>query len=255
MISAEGPTAVAFDAHGRLLVASYTGAHWYDAALQPVGDGPPAARQATALVFDRNDNLIVVMNGSTRRLAPDGTLLGSVATGGTDADLAADNCTLYLGGPQIGRMNVCTMTALAPIPRDAYGVRVLSDGSLLTVGGGYVRRLRNDGTLIAEQQIPVRSTSVTLSADGSFAWLDGARRRYDFATNAASPYDESLGTGQAVSAAVYGGWTAARGAATYASPGGDASPDVSVTSVPVLGPLLLSALALALAAVAVRART
>jgi hypothetical protein len=255
MLSEAGPTALAFDGDGRLLVATYKGSTWYDPALQVTASGPAEANNATALVFDRDNNLIVVTYTRVYRFSPTGVLLSNTGGGGFDADLDSDQCTLYLSGTPIQRLNVCTMTPLSPIAgTTSDGLRVLPDGTLLTVQGEAIRRYRADGTLVASMEFgPFLSlgNGMALSSDATYVRIGGSQARFDLASNrlsvasAVSFHDDSFAL------AIYGGWTAGRGFASYA---GSAAEDVAAADVPLLTPALLAGLVLALAAVAVRAR-
>jgi hypothetical protein len=241
--------ALAFDSKGRLLVTTDRENVWFDAAMQPAGPGPAGARNAKAIVFDRHDNLIVIDFAETRRYAPSGALLGAIGVGGVDGDLDSNQCTLFLAGlGGIRLVDLCTMTDLGTLPgTKANTLRVLPDGTLLTTDEYLVRRYRRDGSLVAELSTspPAYFGAIGLSADGRFAWM-GATQQYQIDGNTLTGVANS--PRQAWQMAVYGGWTAARGMASYA----DAQPAATPTDVPGLSPVPLIALALALAGVALR---
>lgn len=151
------------------------------------------------------------------------------------------------------------MTPLAPINGTAAeGLRVLPDGTLLAGSqGGFVSRYRTDGSLVAKALVSglpfFAGPGIAISADATYARIGGSQLRYDLATNTLSVANGILTSrsDEATSMAVYGGWTAARGFASYASGAAD---HLALADVPVLTPALLVALALALVAVAIRAR-
>jgi hypothetical protein len=255
MLSAISPTALAFDGDGRLLIATRDGSTWYDAAMQRTASGPPEAKNATALVFDRDDNLIVVTMSTVSRVSPSGSLLATTGDGAFAADLDSDQCTLYLSGTPIRRLDVCAMNSLAPIAgTTSVALRVLPDGTLLSVQSDAIRRYRTDGTLVTESKLgPFINLggAIAISSDAAYARIGGSQARFDLASNRLSIASALSFADYSFGMAIYGGWTAGRGFATYA---GSAREGLAVADVSALGPGLLVMLAMTLAMAAIRAR-
>jgi hypothetical protein len=213
------------DPKGNVIYVDRDAATQYDFMSEKSAAGPSLAAGATAVLFDRGGGAIVVRGKGIERHAPDGSLTrdGSLAVTVNAADLAADQCTLvYASGKTIGAFDVCTFQPLPPIftaTNYLLSVRILPDGNLLAGDATNTRIISMSGSVLAT--IAGGGMALALSPDGSVAWIAGSDgiRRYDLHSGAASLFD-GMFTGSDANAAlaVYGGWSAARGAATYLPP-------------------------------------
>ncbi len=93
--------------------------------------------------------------------------------------------------------------------------------------------------------------AIAISSDAAYARIGGSQARFDLASNKLSIASALSFADYSFGMAIYGGWTAGRGFATYA---GSAPEVLAVADVPALGPGLLVMLAMALAMAAIRAR-
>lgn len=215
---------VFIDPKGNVIYVDRTAATQYDFMSEKSSAGPSFAAGATAVLFDRGGDAIVVRGKALERRAPNGSLTrdGALAVTINAADLAADQCTLvYTAGKTIGAFDVCTFQPLPLIftaTKEQLSVRVLPDGTLLAGDATNTRVISMSGSVVAT--IAGGGMALALSPDGSLAWIAGndGIRRYDLHSGVAS-IPGSFSTGNANTAlAVYGGWSAARGAATYLPP-------------------------------------
>jgi hypothetical protein len=188
----------------------------------------PFAAGASAVLFDRAGNAVVVRGNTIERRAANGSLTGSASLGAangiiTGADLAADQCTLvYTIAKTVGAYDVCAFQPLPPIfssTKNQLSVRFLPDGTLLAGDDTNTRIINTSGTVLAT--IAGGGSALALSPDGSLAWISGydGIRSYDLRSKAVSiPVLLLPANTNVVALAVYGGWSAARGAATYSVP-------------------------------------
>jgi hypothetical protein len=215
---------VFIDPKGNVIYVDNDAATQYDFMSETSSAGPSFAAGATAVLFDRGGDAIVVRGNRIERRAPNGSVTrnGSLAVTVNAADLAADQCTLvYTSGKTIGAIDVCTFQPLPAVftgTKDLLSVRILPDGTLLAGDATNTRVISMSGSVLAT--IAGGGMALALSPDGSLAWIAGndGIRHYDLHSGVVSA-PEGLFTGAANTAlAVYGGWSAARGAATYLPP-------------------------------------
>jgi hypothetical protein len=202
------------------------GATQYDLMSEKSAAGPPFAARARAVLFDRSGDAIVVRGNTIERRAPSGSLRRSASLGVTSvnaADLDADQCTLvFTAAKTVGAFDVCTFQPLPPIftaTTDQQAVRILPDGTLLVGDDLNTRIINRSGTVVST--IAGGASALALSPDGSLAWLSGNSgiRSYDLHSGIAStPVNLLPWNTYVVALAVYEGWSAARGAATYSVP-------------------------------------
>ncbi len=215
------------DPKGNVIFVDRNAATQYDLMSEKSNAAPPFAAGASAVLFDRAGNAVVVRGNTIERRAANGSPTGSAslvsASRITGADLAADQCTLvYTMAKTVGAYDVCAFQPLPPIfssTKDQLSVRILPDGTLLAVDDTDTRVINTSGTVLAT--IAGGGSALALSPDGSLAWISGydGIRSYDLRTKVASIPVRLLPENTSVVAlAVYGGWSAARGAATYSVP-------------------------------------
>ncbi|HWW61900.1 MAG TPA: IPT/TIG domain-containing protein, partial [Thermoanaerobaculia bacterium] len=209
----------------------------YNVALNVVGRPP--------LVFDGTRDVVFAADGTAYaatvdrllKISRDGVVVNSAPLVElASIDLAADQCTLvyaqqslFTNDKLVGQFDVCRWSELPLLfrnNRDVYSVRIAPDKTILagTIDG--VTRLQPGGGVLA--LIPTPSRHLALSPDGTFLWAagDATITRVDLAANAV--FVEApitiYGDTRIDALHVYGEWTAARGAATYAD-------DPAITSV------------------------
>ena len=227
-------TCVFVDPTGSINFASKIDVSRFDREGLLLGSAPAFAKGAQRVIYDRAGNAVVIrIDGTGGRYAPDGHALATFGgfQSSSDADLAADQCTLYYTASGDLRVyDVCNNHALPPRLQDAtaYGVRVLPDGTLFVLTDRGVLRLTQTGAASLQTTLatnakppahlsayPDRPTLIALSADGTHLVLGEFNvSTYDLASGVSTPI---AGHGQFIASlfAVYGSWTAARGHATY----------------------------------------
>jgi len=217
---------VFIDPNGNVIYVDFDSATQYDFMSEKWTPGPSFAGGARAVLFDRARDAIIVRGNTIERRDGNGSLTrsGSIAAVNriTAADLAGDQCTLvYTVANTVGAYDVCTFQPLPTIftsRRYQLAVRILRDGSLLASDDLNTRIINTSGTVLAT--ITGGASALALSPDGSIAWLSGSGiHSYDLHSEIASTAVYLSPSNTNVSAlAVYGGWSAARGAATYLPP-------------------------------------
>ena len=215
------------DPKGSVIFVDRNAATQYDLMSEKSSAGPSFAAGATAVLFDRGGDAIVVRGNTIERRAANGSLTGSgslvSANRITAADLAGDQCTLvYTIAKTVGAYDVCTFQPLPPIftsTKDQLNVRILPDGTLLVGDETNTRVVSMSGAVLFT--IDGGGSALALSPDGSLAWISGygGIRHYDLHSGVASiPVLLLPGNTSVMALAVYGGWSAARGTATYSVP-------------------------------------
>ncbi|HXH40926.1 MAG TPA: IPT/TIG domain-containing protein, partial [Thermoanaerobaculia bacterium] len=163
------------DPKGNVIFVDRNAATQYDLMSEKSNAGPSFAAGASAVLFDRAGNAVVVRGNTIERRAANGSLTGSAslvsASGITSADLAADQCTLvYTMAKTIGAYDVCTFQPLQPIfsaTKDQLSVRILPDDTLLAGDDTNTRVINTSGTVLAT--IAGGASALALSPDGSLA--------------------------------------------------------------------------------------
>lgn len=209
------PYALAVDARGNMYV---------------LVDSPSAFGHAEIAAIDRT--------GALRARYP----LGPMAVDGATIDLAADQCTLFIGAPDgVRRLNVCSGTSLPPFPAAGQVVRVLPDGGLLvTHMGAPIRRYSAEGLLVRTYAVSQLITAIALVNNGTAAWYAVPCSEVFVELDLETGATRTVAPTEAVepnSIVPYHGWSAALGA-------------FHLATVPALSPATLMALAILLVALA-----
>lgn len=157
-----------FDANGNLVAGNFISL-----------PGSPESCQ----INQAGDLLIGTGHGTTIfRYNPNTGVLLNTYTAGDDTgwiDLSADQCTVLFGddGPQIGRFNICTNSALpdfATMSNVVSGLRILpGSGDVLASNRNSVSRFSATGTLLGNYGVPAGNNlifAVTLDPDGKTFW-------------------------------------------------------------------------------------
>ncbi len=219
---------VFIDPKGNVIYVDYRAATQYDFMSEKSTAGPSFAAGATAVFFDLAGEAIVVRANAIERRAANGTLtrsssVASPATTISGADLAADQCTLfYTSAKTIGAYDVCTFQPLPTVftsTKEQLALRVLPDGTLLVADDTNTRVISRSGSVMAT--IAGGGSALALSPDASLAWIAGNNgiRHYELRTGIVSlSVLSAAGGGTVMGLVAYGGWSAARGAATYLLP-------------------------------------
>jgi hypothetical protein len=212
-----------FGAQGFLNATSFGTPLRYDARLDGAGEGPSILKDVTAMTMARDGTSFLVVGNELRRHAPGGTLQDKTTLLGVrSVDLDTDQCTLLVGALDgLSLFDGCRMAPLVTLRTGEWiAARFLPDGTLLAsnTGDSSVYRLSRAGAVLAKTAMPA-NTTIALSPDGFLAWLASADHvyRYDVVTNQRSEGFDA-GERDLRNIAVYGGWSAGRGAATYDDP-------------------------------------
>ena len=181
------------------------------------GNGPSFAANARRVMFDRDGNAIVVrVDGTGGRYAPDGRTLATfnLTAAVTDADLAADQCTLYYAAKGLRTYDVCANRPLSVLGVNAATVRVLPDGTI-AAGGDTISLISPTGSVL---KVFSGAQAMALTSDGKRLLTTGGETvaSIDLASgvpNVVVPIYNGTRNGYLL--ATYGEWTAARGRASY----------------------------------------
>jgi len=201
------------------------------------------------LLVDATGNIyLTTTEGRVVAIRPDGTFRAEFVLPAFEADLAADQCTLfYVRDGRIGRFDVCTGTALPDFgPTGRFGtLRLLPDGGLLVTRQDLEERrddvIRYDsaGAVTRIYPLPEFAYPLALGRAGQSLLVGGdctARvHEYDLATGTLLR-PVGLEGSVALSIVAYNGFTAALGVTAAAHVA--AVPSLSATMLVVLGALL-----------------
>jgi hypothetical protein len=213
-----------FGAQGFLNATSFGAPLRYDARLDAAGEGPSILKDVTAMTMARDGTSFLVAGSELRRHAPGGALQDKTTLPEVNSvDVDVDQCTLLVGALDgLSLFDGCRMAPLVTLRTGEWiAARFLPDGTLLAsnTADSFVYRLSRAGAVLARTAMPGNNTTIALSPDGFLAWLASAGHvyRYDVLTNQRSEGFDA-GERDLRNIAVYGGWSAGRGAATYDDP-------------------------------------
>ena len=200
---------------------------------------PSPAYFLVSLAFARSGDLYATTyDGRVLKFGRDGSapvVVSAQTSSLTWADLDIDQCTLYRFRAEIGRLNVCTNTVLAPLPTQlgvlGRTLLVLPDGTLLaSTAQSDMYRIATDGTVLRHYATHAIAFSRDLSSNFVWVSLGSQFAKFDLQNDviAAGPFDTGAG-----------------------EVGGIAIVGADVAAIPALSPILLALLALAVATSAI----